>query len=116
MYKKPQFIVRSILYNQIPLTYFFTLRVILASFALFVMQILISFMFPFFSLLMNGLTVSTSVYIFLALLSYLIAAAQGFRIVKCINSARIVIFFSLLVGAGSTFLLSWAPDKVELMR
>jgi len=110
----PKFFVRSILYNQIPLTYFFTLRVVLASFALFVMQVMVSFIFPFYSLLMNKLTVSISFYICCAILAYLITAAQGIRIVNCFRSARAVIFISLLMGAASTFLLSWSPDQATL--
>jgi hypothetical protein len=39
------------------------------------MQVKVSFVFPFFSLLMNKLTVSIAFYLFLAVLAYLIAAA-----------------------------------------
>jgi hypothetical protein len=63
---------------------------------------------------MNKLTVSTAFYLFLAILAYLLAAAQGLRVVNCFGSARAVIIFSLLMGAASTFLLSYAPNEKEL--
>jgi hypothetical protein len=113
--KKRQYFIRAILYNQIPLTAFFSWRIILACLALFSIQVMVSFVFPFFSLVLNKMTVTISIYIGSALICYILAILVGNCIVKAYNTQRIIIFLSLLLASGSCYIFSWSKTHSEII-
>lgn len=106
--------IKSLLYNQVPLTAFLNRRAMLAFFALIVGFILVTFFLPFFALIHNRDPYEVSIQLTVAFAVFFIASIVGTYLIQCIGPKRITAI-SLMLATGACFLLGIEADvdKVE---
>ena len=105
--------LKSLLYNQIPLTAFFNRRTVLAFFALFVGFILVTFVIPFFALIRNRKPLEVTIQLTIALAFFFLATLCATPLIKCFGSKPIT-FISLALATGACFLLSKGSSDKDL--
>lgn len=97
--------IKSLLYNQVPLTAFLNKKAFLAFSALLVGFILVTFVLPFFALIRNRKSYEVSIQLTVALAVFFLASILGALLMKWIGPKRIT-FLSLALATGACFILS----------
>ena len=100
--------IKSILYNQVPLTAFFNRRSLLASSTILMGFTLVTFVLPFFSLISERPGYQVSLQVTGALIIFAIATLISVHVMKCIGAKKIT-WFALALAVAACLLLSKAP-------
>ena len=96
--------IKSLLYNQVPLTAFLNRRTLLAFFALLVGFLLVTFVMPFFALIRARKSFEVSIQLTVALGIFMLASLCATSLMRCIGAKNIT-FVSLTLATGACFIL-----------
>lgn len=102
--------IKSLLYNQVPLTAFLNRRSLLAFFALVVGFTMVTFIHPFFALIRSRKSYEVSIQLAGALGLFFLASLGGSSLLRWIGGKKIT-FVSLALATGACYILSKEPDK-----
>ena len=100
--------IKSILYNQVPLTAFLNRRFILASSTMLMGFILVTFVIPFFSLLSQRPGYQVSLQVTGALLIFFLATVMSVHVMKRIGTKTIT-WLAIALATVACVILSQAP-------
>jgi len=103
--------IKSLLYNQIPMTAFLNKRSMLAGMTILMGFIFVSFMMPFFSLMRDRRAIEVSLQVTGALLIFFVATLVSAQMMKCIGPKRISCL-ALSLATIACFILSQADSQV----
>ena len=104
--------IKSLLYNQVPLTAFLNRRSLLAFFALFVGFTMVTFIHPFFALIRSRKSYEVSIQLAGALGLFFLASLGGSNLLRWIGAKKIT-FLSLALATGACYILSKEPDSAS---
>ena len=96
--------IKSLLYNQVPLTAFLNRRTLLAFFALLVGFLLVTYVMPFFALIRQRKSYEVSIQLTVAMGIFMLASLCATTFMRCIGPKNIT-FVSLTLATGACFIL-----------
>ena len=101
--------IKSLLYNQVPLTAFINGRSVLAIYSLLVGFILVTFVLPFFALIRNRSSYEVSIQLTVAFAIFFLVSVFGSFLLRMVGAKKITAL-ALMLATGACFVLGIEND------